>query len=60
MGFTIILKASHHNLSTTSEEFWSWVSALEYFLLDRLIPRTFEDHAKIDEIIKEGEGNAQP
>lgn len=49
---------SHHNLSATIEDFESWCATLEAFLLDRLIPRTFEDHTKIDEIIREGEGNA--
>jgi hypothetical protein len=49
---------SHHNFPAAVEEFASWLSVLEYFLLDRLIPRTFEDHEKIDQIIREGEGNA--
>jgi hypothetical protein len=50
---------SHHTHTTTFEDFVSWVTALEYFLLDRLHPRTFDDHGELDEIIKEGEANAQ-
>lgn len=50
---------SHHNLPGTVDEFASWLLALERFLLDRLIPRTFEDHEKIDQIIREGDKNAQ-
>jgi len=50
---------SHHNNTAIPEEFASWLLVLEQFLLDRLIPRTFEDHARIDEIIREGEGNAE-
>jgi hypothetical protein len=52
------VNVSHHNALAKAEEFESWLSELERFLLDRFVPRTFEDHAKIDEIIKEGEGDA--
>ena len=48
-------KVSHHNGVVTIEEFTSWLANLERFLLDCLVPRTFEDHVKIDEIIEEGE-----
>jgi hypothetical protein len=47
---------AHHNPSASPEKFESWLSESERFLLDRLIPRTFEDRSKIDDIIKEGEG----
>jgi len=53
-------KVAHHNGVVAVEEFTGWLASLERFLLDRLIPRTFEDHAKIDEIIEEGEKNAEP
>lgn len=50
---------SHHNASANPEEFQAWRSQLERFLLDSLVPRTFEDHTAIDEIIREGEGDAE-
>ncbi len=50
---------SHHTHTTTFEDFVSWFTALECFLLDRLRPRTFDDHTELDKIIKEGEANAQ-
>src|SRR5262249_23213944 len=37
---------SHHNASAKAEGFELWLSTLERFLLDRFVPRTFEDHAK--------------
>jgi len=51
------ISVGHHQRSTSDEEFTTWLSALERFLLDQLTPQTFEDHAKIDAIINEGEGN---
>jgi hypothetical protein len=51
------ISVGHHQRSALDEEFTMWLSALERFLLDQLTPRTFEDHAKIDAIISEGEGN---
>jgi hypothetical protein len=51
------LGVGHHQRPASDEEFKNWLSALESFLLDQLLPRTFDDHAKIDAIIKEGEGN---
>jgi hypothetical protein len=44
---------SHHTWS--AEELDRWISALERYLLDKLCPRTFEDHAALDAIIKKGE-----
>ena len=49
---------SHHTILSSSEKFTPWLVALERFLLDRLRPRTFEDHSELDRIIREGEGNA--
>lgn len=51
--------ACHHNFNPQDQEFHSWVGALEDFLLDRLCPRTFEDHANLDEIIREGNESGQ-
>jgi hypothetical protein len=47
---------SHHGKQPTLEEYDSWLDPLERFLLDRLRPRTFEDTAAIDEILREGGG----
>jgi hypothetical protein len=52
-------KVSHHNGTATVDEFSRWLVNLERFLLDHLIPRTFEDHARIDEIIDESDSNAE-
>jgi hypothetical protein len=49
---------SHHTILLPPEDFTSWLAVLERFLLDRLRPRTFEDHTEIDRIISEGEANA--
>ncbi len=52
-------QAVAHHLKTSSEvEFLAFLSDLELFLLDHLRPRTFEDFASLDEIIKEGESDA--
>ncbi len=42
---------SHHTRHTSDEEYDSWLTRFEYFLLERLRPRTFDDHAEIDKII---------
>ena len=42
---------SHHQFEPRGEEFLTWVERLEYFLLERLRPRTFDDYDKIDRII---------
>jgi hypothetical protein len=49
---------SHHR-KTTLQELEEYLNTLEEFLLDRLRPRTFEDYAIIDNIIKEGEEDAE-
>ncbi|WP_447964854.1 hypothetical protein [Nitrospira sp. Ecomares 2.1] len=48
---------SHHNHSTAQQEMEQWINALEVFLLDRLVPQTFDDFSIIAAIIKEGESN---
>jgi hypothetical protein len=47
----------HHRKVPTEDEFSRWLDALERFLLDRLLPRTFEDFAEIDALLQE-DGNA--
>src|SRR5262249_46050749 len=49
---------SHHTIPSSPEDFVLWLAVLDHFLLDRLRPRTFEDHTEIDRIISEGEANA--
>lgn len=46
---------SHHTKDGIQEEFDEQLSILENFLLDRLSPRTFDDFAAIDKLIKEVE-----
>jgi hypothetical protein len=50
---------SHHTKDCTQEAFEEQLSILENFLLDRLSPRTFEDFAVIDKLIKEVEEGDQ-
>jgi hypothetical protein len=45
-----------HHASTSSEEFSGVLAALERFVLDRLKPRTYSEHATLDALIKEAEG----
>lgn len=49
------LKVLHHNAQTTDDEFESWLVALEDMLIDQLRPRTYDEIAEIDQIIREGE-----
>ncbi len=49
---------AHHRKQTSQDEFETWMRAFEGFLLERLVPRTFEDFDMIDAIVAEGEGNA--
>lgn len=42
---------AHHGRVISREEFDQWSDALERFLLERLVPRTFDDFAKIDAIL---------
>lgn len=50
---------SHHTKDCSQETFEDQLSILENFLLDRLSPRTFEDFALIDKLIKEVEKGDQ-
>jgi hypothetical protein len=49
---------SHHGRTCSREEFVTWLDDLEKFLLDRMLPRTFETFSALDEIIAEGEADA--
>ncbi len=46
---------SHHTRVGGDEDFAVQLSELETMLLDRLVPRTSEDFATIDDLIKEGD-----
>ena len=48
---------SHHQIAEEHEEFIKWVDGVELYLLDRLVPRTFDDFSTLDKIIGEGETN---
>jgi len=48
-------KVAHHRSFPSSEEFTQRLNALEEFILERLVPRTFDNFKIIDEIIAEGE-----
>lgn len=50
---------SHHGRDVTVEQLGAWIDVLERFLLDHLRPRTFEDHARIDQLIIEGESDGE-
>jgi hypothetical protein len=43
---------AHHRKSVDPGEFTMWVGALERFLLDLLVPRTFDDFGEIDALLK--------
>jgi hypothetical protein len=44
---------SHHKLQTTAQDLARWAEELERFLLERLVPRTFDDQDEIDRVIAE-------
>lgn len=50
---------SHHTINGIEQDVLSQLSALESFLLDQLAPRTSEDFAAIDELIREGEAGGK-
>jgi hypothetical protein len=51
--------SSHHpSNEIDEEEFLQWVDAFEKIILDRLVPRTFDDFKEIDGLIEEGELDA--
>lgn len=49
---------AHHRINVEEAELLRYIDLIEQFLLDRLVPRTFDDYKVIDEIIKEGETDA--
>lgn len=49
---------SHHGRIADELEFRQWSNALEGFLLDRMVPRTFDDFTAIDKIVEQEVGNA--
>jgi hypothetical protein len=50
---------SHHNGSTTDEEFKVNLGQLEAFLLNYFYPRTFDEFAELDELMNAGRANAK-
>jgi hypothetical protein len=48
---------SHHHIVEELGEFMKWIEGVEGYLIDRLIPRTFDDFTKLDKIIGEAEAN---
>jgi len=52
------VNVAHHRKPGDEEEFRLWLDALERFLLDRLVPRTFEDFADIDALLGEEDTHA--
>ena len=52
------ISVAHHRQNSSRDAFLQWLDALERFLLDRLVPRTFEDFEEIDNIVREGESDA--
>lgn len=51
---SFFVKVSHHGCVVEFAEFAHWLDALERFLLDRLSPRTFDDHEELDRLMSEG------
>jgi hypothetical protein len=49
------VNVAHHRKMVGDKEFGTWLEALERFLLDRLIPRTFDEYAKVDALVDEEE-----
>lgn len=47
----------HHSMEPSRDETEKWITALEHFLLDRLIPRTTRDFVRIDAILLEAKRN---
>lgn len=45
-------RTCHHALSPSLEQFAEWQLRLEAFLLERLVPRTFEDEEAIDSLVQ--------
>ncbi len=53
------LSVAHHGHKTDEPELRQWLDALEQFLLDKLIPRTFDDFTEIDALLEEGGKDAK-
>jgi len=49
---------AHHRKRGDEEEFSRWLDALVRFLLDRLVPRTFDDFSEIDALLGEDDTHA--
>lgn len=52
------IAVAHHGKESDEEEFVGYLSELENFLLERLIPRTFKDIDAIDALLDEAGNNA--
>ena len=50
---------AHHRILPEEQQFLQNLNSLEGFILDRLLPETFDDFAEIDCLIAEGEKNAK-
>jgi len=50
-------RVSHHNKMVDIGEFDSYLYHFEFFLLDIFVPRTFENHEAIDDVIALGEAD---
>jgi hypothetical protein len=51
--FDFFVGVAHHR--RTDDGFYEWLSFLERFLLDRLVPRTHRDRQDLDDLIARGE-----
>lgn len=49
---------SAHHTQNSAGDFEGWLDVLERFLLDRMRPRTFDNADALDDLIREGEGDA--
>jgi hypothetical protein len=49
---------AHHRRPADEAEFRQWLEAMERFLLERMVPRTFEDFAEIDAMLEEKDRDA--
>ena len=50
---------AHHNKGADEGQLEVWMESAEQFILDRLSPRTFEDHRMLDALIEEAENDAE-
>lgn len=54
------VKVAHHKVEASEIDFRDRLLAIEVFLQERLVPRTYEEFTQIDEIIARGKSDAQP